>query len=472
MAVGVHQRHRQGCRGGRCECSWEAFVYSGRDGKKIRKTFPSQAAARAWRDDTRVAVRKMLVRAPTSVTLAQAAQVWFKGAREGTIRTRSGDAYKPAAIRAYEIAFRLRVKPKLGRLRLSQVTRTDIQDLVDSLVAKQAKPSTVVVTVSSIRVIYKRALARGEVAVNPVVGVQVPADRARRSRIADPAECARLLAALPQRDQALWATAMYSGLRRGELMALRIEDIDLARGVIYVCRGWDIKEGEITPKSGRERTVPIAGALREHLERHLLSLAWEDGLVFGVKRTRPFNGTPVFKRAERAWDAAGLQRITLHECRHTFASLMIAAGVNAKALSSYMGHAGISITLDRYGHLMPGSEAQAAGMLDSYLITGAPGLRQRGQKWPPAPGTNGAATNGQTYALLAANLAARRRALGLTQGELAQRSGMSPALISRIESGRQPPTVRTLMRLADGLGASLSVHLDGDSGVAEGAAAR
>ena len=115
MAVGVHQRHRQGCRGGRCECSWEAFVYSGRDGKKIRKTFPSQAAARAWRDDTRVAVRKMLVRAPTSVTLAQAAQVWFKGAREGTIRTRSGDAYKPAAIRAYEIAFRLRVKPKLGR---------------------------------------------------------------------------------------------------------------------------------------------------------------------------------------------------------------------------------------------------------------------------------------------------------------------------------------------------------------------
>ena len=137
---------------------------------------------------------------------------------------------------------------------------------------------------------------------------------------------------------------------------------------------------------------------------------------------------------------------------------MIAAGVNAKALSSYMGHAGISITLDRYGHLMPGSEAQAAGMLDSYLITGAPGLRQRGQKWPPAPGTNGAATNGQTYALLAANLAARRRALGLTQGELAQRSGMSPALISRIESGRQPPTVRTLMRLADGLGASLSVH--------------
>jgi integrase len=62
-----------------------------------------------------------------------------------------------------------------------------------------------------------------------------------------------------------------------------------------------------------------------------------------------------------------LRPITLHECCHTFASLMIAAGVNAKALSTYMGHSTISITLDRYGHLMPGNEAEAAGLLDAYL---------------------------------------------------------------------------------------------------------
>ena len=62
-----------------------------------------------------------------------------------------------------------------------------------------------------------------------------------------------------------------------------------------------------------------------------------------------------------------LERITLHECRHTYASLMIAAGVNAKALSVFMGHSNISITLDRYGHLMPGTEAEAATLLDAYL---------------------------------------------------------------------------------------------------------
>ena len=65
------------------------------------------------------------------------------------------------------------------------------------------------------------------------------------------------------------------------------------------------------------------------------------------------------RRPRPCWD--------LHECRHTFASLMIAAGVNAKALSTYMGHASITITLDRYGHLMPGNEEEAAGLLDPYL---------------------------------------------------------------------------------------------------------
>ena len=73
------------------------------------------------------------------------------------------------------------------------------------------------------------------------------------------------------------------------------------------------------------------------------------------------------RRAERALKEAGLERITPHACRHTFASLMIAAGVNAKALSTFMGHAKIGITLDRYGHLMPGSEEEAASLPDSYL---------------------------------------------------------------------------------------------------------
>ncbi len=371
MAAGVRQRHGRSCAGEktRCSCPWEAFVYSKRDGKKIRKTFPSQAAAKAWRDDAKPAVRKNVMRAPTSNTLSQAASAWLDGARAGLIRNRSGDPYKPATIRGYDQGLRLRVLPELGSMRLSEITRNDLQDLVDGLLAAGLDASTIGVTLLPVRAIYKRAIARGDVAVNPTSDLEMPAVRGGRDRISTPEECAQLLDALPERrDRALWATAMYAGLRRGELMALRREDIDLGAGVIHVCRGWDTIEGEIATKSGKDRNVPITVALRDHLDEHLLQLPWTEGLVFGTTATSPFTGTPTTKRADVAWRKAALERVTLHECRHTYASLMIAAGVNAKALQTYMGHANISITLDRYGHLMPGNESEAAGLLDAYLV--------------------------------------------------------------------------------------------------------
>ncbi len=164
---------------------------------------------------------------------------------------------------------------------------------------------------------------------------------------------------------------MYGGLRRGELMALRWEDVDLTANVLRVERSWDAKEGEIEPKSavGR-RTVPIPSILRGHLVEQRIRTHDPEGRVFGTG-SQPFSPTRVRVRASKAWTAAKLASITLHEARHTFASLMIAAGVNAKALSTYMGHANISITLDLYGHLLPGSEDEAAAMLDAFLARSA-----------------------------------------------------------------------------------------------------
>jgi integrase len=163
---------------------------------------------------------------------------------------------------------------------------------------------------------------------------------------------------------------MYAGLRRGELQALRAEDVDLAEGVIRVEFGWEYRDGQIPLKSNAgRRKVPIPAVLREFLASRFAESGYggTDRLFGFASPASPFDPGTLTKRADRAWAAAGFERITLHECRHTFASLMIAAGVNAKALQSFMGHANISITLDRYGHLMPGSEAEAADLLDAYL---------------------------------------------------------------------------------------------------------
>ena len=388
---GIAIRHTRSCRtrdGESCSCSptFQAAVWSNRDGKRIRKTFDTITGAKAWRRDALRLLERGEMRAPTPLTLGEAVTAWLDGARAGRVRTRSGDVYKPSAVRAYEQSLRLRVLPALGTARLSDIRRSDVQDLADRMLGEGLAPATIQATLIPLKALYRRAVARGEVALNPTSGLELPAVRGGRDRVASPDEAERLIRALSADDRALWATALYAGLRRGELMALRWPDVDLAAGVIRVERSWDAVEGYIEPKSavGR-RSVPVAAVLRDHLVEHRMTSPGE-GLVFGRTPETPFDSRALSKRADTAWEGAKLDRITLHEGRHTFASLMIAAGVNAKALSTYMGHANIAITLDRYGHLMPGNEAEAAGLLDAYLArAGARQSRDNGDPVDAVP---------------------------------------------------------------------------------------
>jgi integrase len=379
-AEGIVARHSRRClthRGAGCDCrpGYQAQVFSQRDGKTIRKTFQTLADARAWRAQAHSALRLGTLRAPTRTTLAVAAAEWLAAAQAQVVRTRSGHPYKPSALRAYEQALRTRIVPELGHLRLSSVTRASVQDLVDRLVASGLSPSTVRNAVLPLRAIYRRALARSEVLVNPTLGLSLPAARGQRDRVAHPAEAKALLDALPPENRPVWATALYAGLRRGEIRGLRWQDVDFDRGLIRVEQSWDDKEGPIEPKSqaGRRR-VPLAKPLRAQLAAHRLrSRGSGEELVFGSGREKAIDTNALVRRARTAWRQGRLAPIGLHECRHTYAALMIAAGVNAKALSAYMGHSSITITLDRYGHLMPGCEDEAAAMLAAYLEREAAG---------------------------------------------------------------------------------------------------
>ena len=373
---GITVRHQSRCaaRSGRecnCRATYQAQAYSRRDGKTLRKTFPTLAAAKAWRSEAQTAIRRGTLRGPGDTTIADAGAALVAGIKDGSIRNRSGDPYKPLVIRDYERSLRLYIRPELGSKKLSALTRVEVQDFADRLLATELDPSSVKNILMPLRVIYRRAFARSEVAINPTAGLELPATRGRRQRIADPVEATALIEALRPAERPLWALALYSGLRRGELWALRWEDVDLDAGVIHVRRGWDVHEGEIEPKSGAGiRRVPIASVLRSYLlEQKPRNGGRPEYRVLADENNRLCDSTTLTMKAKRRWKPAGLQPIGLHECRHTFASLMIAAGVNAKALSTYIGHASISITMDRYGHLMPGSEAEAAGCLDAYLAS-------------------------------------------------------------------------------------------------------
>lgn len=371
--VGITVRHARSCTqptdhapNARCTPTYQAHVWDKRTEKRIRKSFPTLAAAKVWRQDAVPALRKGTMRAPSQTTLREAWERWETGAMDGTVRTRSGDEYKPSALRGYEQAMRTRILPDLGAMKLSEVSRLALQDVADKMLSEGSDPSTIRNALMPLRAVFRRAIARGEVSVNPTTGLTLPAVRGKRDRIASPTEGSALLAALPEDDRAVWATAMLAGLRLGELRALREEDVDLQVGVIRVERSWDKAEGLIAPKSraGR-RTVPIVAALRVHLAAHKLRRS--GGELFFGEAGRPFSRDPLVARAEKAWKEAKLSPIGLHEARHTCASIFIAAGVNVKALSSYLGHASITITMDRYGHLMPGNETEAVDLVDAYL---------------------------------------------------------------------------------------------------------
>ena len=186
-------------------------------------------------------------------------------------------------IRGYEQALREYVLPEIGAAKLQELRRQDIQRLADELSRGDINASTVRNALMPLRAICRRALSRGDIQVNPTTGIEIAAVRGRRTRFATPAEAHELIEAAPAQDRALWATAFYAGLRRGELRALRWIDVDLASGVIRVERSWDVKEGVIEPKStaGR-RKVPIAAILRDYLVEHRLRGA--EGLVFGRDR--------------------------------------------------------------------------------------------------------------------------------------------------------------------------------------------
>jgi integrase len=207
------------------------------------------------------------------------------------------------------------------------------------------------------------------VAIDPTDGLELPAIRGKRDRIEPFARARELIVALPEDQRAFWAVALFAGLRRGELRALRWEDIDFDRGVIDVHRGWDPVEGEITVKStAGERAVPMADAVRRELAAHKLRTGRGVGdLVFGRTAQEAFYASTIRYQANKAWLAAGLEPLTPHEARHCAISYFIAAGLDWKQISTWAGHGDVRQTWNRYGHLVPGGEKEAAERLTRFL---------------------------------------------------------------------------------------------------------
>lgn len=364
---------------------WRGVLNTKTTGKVNGPWTTTRAEAKGWRVKALAEAQAGTRRKGDGRTLRAAWAEFIAGAEAETITDRTGKPYSGSTLSGYSRSWK-RIDPELGAHRLDRIARADVQALVDRWAADGVPAATIRNSLDPLRTIYRRAIQRDHVAVNPTLNLDVPRVDNHRERFATAEEAAALIAALPAGEQALWATAFYAGLRRSELRALRWSNIDLAEGIIRVERAWNdgAKAEHRTKTKAAVRKVPIVPALAKLLKAHKLATG-RDGsdLVFGRTATEPFTPTTARNRALRAWEAANvaaeksmgrplrdserLHPIGLHECRHTFASFMIAAGANAKALSVVMGHGSITITFDVYGKLMPGGEAEVGRLLGAYL---------------------------------------------------------------------------------------------------------
>jgi integrase len=228
------------------------------------------------------------------------------------------------------------------------------------------------------------AVADGRIARNPVRGVKLPPEGARRMRFLEPEEVARLADAHPPHYRPLVLTAAYVGLRWGELAGLAVENVDLLRRTIRVERQLVEVAGNVSfgpPKSRAGlRTVSMPTALATVLGQNFAAPAVQgSGLAFPGPKGQPLRRSNFRRVWSKATDRADLEGLRFHELRHTAAALAIAQGAHPLAIKERLGHSSITVTMDTYGGLFPHlEEAIGAGLDQVFRVTAAGPLRDQG----------------------------------------------------------------------------------------------
>ncbi|HWF57066.1 MAG TPA: site-specific integrase [Candidatus Dormibacteraeota bacterium] len=296
---------------------------------------------------------------------------------------------KPSTCRYYTRYVRYHLLTSdLARKPLARLEAADLRQLYADKLASGLSSTSVHHLHATIHVALNQALDDGKVARNvaALVGrTNRPKVRSREmTTIADGDQPARFLdAAHGERLEALLVLAITTGMRQGELRALRWKDVDLDRRVLAVTgsvTGTARAAMTIgTPKSGKTRSVALGAvtvtALLEHrrrqVEEQLLigSERKDQGLVFCTEFGEFLPTNTMVLLLHRVLARAGLPRIRFHDLRHTAATLMLANGVHPKIVSEMLGHSTTAITLDLYSHVSPHMQQTAAATIDDALLT-------------------------------------------------------------------------------------------------------
>ena len=313
---------------------------------------------------------------PTKLTIADFLEQWLRDYCKANLA--------PNTTETYEFFVHKHIIPVIGQIPLSSLRPEHLQRLYSDKLNGGLGSRSVRYIHGTMHKALKTAVKLGMIARNPAESLDVPKIKRHDIQIMNESDIHIFLEyARDTSYHTLFYTALFTGMRRSELLALRWSDIDLLLGQISVnhtLHRLDNREVIIRqPKTARgKRTIALSPStievLREHrtqqaeLKKSLGVTLAEDDFVFCQPDGSPLLPDSITQAWRRLAHRTGLNGIRLHDARHTHASLMLKQGIHPKIVQERLGHASIQITLDTYSHVAPGLQEAAAARFDEIII--------------------------------------------------------------------------------------------------------
>ena len=345
----------------RSDGSWEARVMVN---YKIRSVYAKTQEAVIKKRNKLLQELESGINVDSNITVGDWLLVWLKDYKLGDVKQKS--------YQGYEINVRVHLLPSLKHIKLRELRRHHVERLLKDKVKAGLSKNTVLYIRRTLHNALNQAIAIELIAHNVAHGVKVQSDKKKERRILKLQEQEALLKALEGEDRGFMVElALFSGLRCGELLALRWSDFDKDAKTISVRQtvqrlyGADGKTSLVidTPKTETsKRTIPLLGDLADKLLRHhkkqlkvreLAGDMWENhyNLIFCTEIGRPIDSSNFSSFLSAMSIKAGIDRVRAHDLRHAFATRALEQGIDLKVVSDVLGHSGIQITADIYSHV-------------------------------------------------------------------------------------------------------------------------
>jgi integrase len=284
----------------------------------------------------------------------------------------------PSTLAGYKNTWENHVRAKLGNRRIGEVSARELQEFVDKLVASGVGNGTLTAVRQLLAKIFNQGVDEGVVSRSPTRSLRLPKKRRTklsRETLQGWADAMKpLLATIEPRYRLALYLAGVLGLRAGEIGGLRVQDVDFVANTLTVRQGVRTVKGrpEIaeTKTAAGERTISVPGPIMDEIAAYMQEYPpAADGRIFQAVKGGLVNHTSLNKALQKAIVETGSPPMRFHDLRHLAASTMIAVGIGPSVVKERLGHSTLAITMDRYSHLFPEQDRDAADRLATHVLS-------------------------------------------------------------------------------------------------------